>query len=122
MFRHLTGVAVLLYGLTAVVGGTYAFYSVGSVPSLIGGGVSGVLLLLCGVGIFKGPKMAFLSLLGALLVSLALVVRFVIAASGHWDNLGAYLETLVGQTAVVMVAGGVVVILLCLTALYRRAR
>src|SRR5713226_9001247 len=118
MMRHIAAVATLLYGLTSIAGGTLGYVHADSLPSLLAGGTCGLLLLLCGVGIFKGPKLAFLSLLGALLVSLALVGRFVYSSRSQWDKLGPYLETTLGETAAVMIGGGLVVILLCLAALY----
>src|SRR6266849_5280302 len=122
MIRHLAGIVTLLYGLTSIAGGTLGYVRADSLPSLVAGTVCGLLLLLCGVGIFKGPRLAFLALLGSLLVSLALVGRFVYSSSSQWDKLGAYLETTLGQTAAVMIGGGLVVILLCLAALYFRRR
>lgn len=112
----------MLYGLTSIAGGTLGYVRADSWQSLLAGGVCGLILLLCGVGIFKGRILAFISLLGALLVSLALVGRFVYSSSSQWDKLGAYLETTLGQTAAVMIGGGLVVILLCLAALYFRRR
>ena len=122
MIRHLAGIVTLLYGLTSIAGGTLGYVRADSLPSLLAGTVCGLLLLLCGVGIFKGPRLSFLSLLGSLLVSLALVGRFVYSSKSQWDKLGAYLETTLGQTAAVMIGGGLVVILLCLAALYFRRR
>lgn len=120
MFRHLAGVAALLYGLASIVGGTYGYFKANSAMSLIAGGICGVILLLCGIGCFKGPKTAFLALLGALLVSFALAGRFLYASSSHWANLGDYLQDTPGQTAAIMIVGGFVVIVLSLLALYRR--
>jgi uncharacterized membrane protein (UPF0136 family) len=123
MFRHLAGVATLLFGLASIVGGILGFVGEKkSTASLVAGGLSGVILLLCGVGIFKGPKQAFISLLGALVLALALVGFFVYDSIKHWDNLGAFFQTTLGETAVVMICGGLVVSTFCLAALYRRAR
>jgi uncharacterized membrane protein (UPF0136 family) len=122
MFRHLAGVAALLYGLVSIAGGTLGYVHKNSVPSLAAGGVCGLILLLCGVGAFKGPKTAFVSLLGAALVSLALVGFFVSESLKHWDNLGAFFQDTLGETAAVMMAGGLIVLILSLSAVYRRAR
>jgi uncharacterized membrane protein (UPF0136 family) len=121
MIRHIAGVATLLYGLTSIAGGTLGYVRKDSIPSLAAGTACGLILLLCGVGIFKGPKVAFLSLLGALLVSLALIGFFVYDSLKHWDNLGPFFQDTLGETALVMITGGLVVLILCLMALYRRA-
>jgi uncharacterized membrane protein (UPF0136 family) len=123
MFRHLAGVAALLYGLASIVGGTLGYVGEKkSIASLAAGGSCGLILLLCGVGIFKGPKTSFLSLLGAALVSFALVGFFVYDTIKHADNLGAFFQETLGQTALVMLGGGAIVLILTLTALYRRAK
>jgi uncharacterized membrane protein (UPF0136 family) len=122
MIRYLAGIATLLYGLTSIVGGTLGYWRKGSIPSLAAGAGCGLILLLCGVGIFKGPKVTFLSLLGAVLVVLALVGFFVYDSIQHWENLGDFFQETLGETALVMMIGGLVVLILSLTALYRRAR
>ena len=122
MTRHIAGVATLLYGLTSIAGGTLGYVRKNSIPSLAAGAACGLILLLCGVGIFKGPKVAFLSLLGAMLVSLALVGFFVYDSLKHWDNLGAFFQDTLGETALVMMTGGLLVLILSLMALYRRTR
>jgi len=122
MFRYLAGIAALLYGLVSIAGGVLGYVNKDELPSLAAGGACGLILLLCGVGIFKGPKTAFLSLLGAALVSLALVGFFVYESLQNWDNLGAFFQSTFGKTAAVMMGGGLVVLILSLLAVYRRVR
>jgi uncharacterized membrane protein (UPF0136 family) len=122
MIRYLAGIVTLLYGLTSIAGGTLGYVRKDSVPSLAAGGACGLILVLCGIGLLKGPRTAFLALLLTLLVSLALVGFFVYDSSKHWDNLGAFFQDTLGQTAAVMMAGGLLVIFLCLAALYFRRR
>jgi len=122
MFRYLAGIAALLYGLVSIVGGVLGYVRKDSVPSLVAGGACGLILLLCGVGIFKGPRTAFLSLLGAALVSLALGGFFAYESSKHWDKLGAFFQDTLGETAAVMMGGGLAVLILSLLAVYRRVR
>jgi len=86
------------YGLVAAIGGTIGFVKAGSAASLVAGGGSGVLLLVCAVLIGKKPK---LGLIGAFVLSLLLVGRFASTA----------LKGGASVVAVVMIAGGAAVLI-----------
>jgi hypothetical protein len=60
--------------------------------------------------------------LGAALVSLALFGFFIYDTIKHADNLSAFFQETLGQTALVMLGGGAVVLVLTLAALYRRSK
>jgi uncharacterized membrane protein (UPF0136 family) len=71
--KKIAAVLAALYGAASLVGGIIGFASKGSVPSLVAGGVCGVLLLICAVFVFRRPTLA---LAGAVIVSLALLGFF----------------------------------------------
>src|SRR5207244_11843846 len=53
---HWIAVAIIaLYGLVSVVGGILGYVRAESVPSLVAGGIAGLLLLLCAAGVFYAP-------------------------------------------------------------------
>ena len=96
-----------LYGLISLIGGYIGYAKAGSTASLIAGGISGVLLLLCAGGVFVRPTW---SLIGALVVSLALVGRFASVLAKESDHLGQVLNEGKGITAYVMITCGALVV------------
>jgi uncharacterized membrane protein (UPF0136 family) len=88
------------YGLIAAIGGTIGYIKAGSVASLVAGGGSGVLLLICATLIGKKPKAG---LIGAIVLSVLLIGRFASAAA----KSGA------SPVAIIMIAGGVAVLVAC---------
>ena len=95
-----------LYGVISIVGG-YIGFTKGSNASLIAGGIAGVLLLLCAGGVFGKPSW---SLGGALVISLALMGRFIGVLMQNRDQIGTVLNEGKGITAYVMIVGGICVI------------
>jgi uncharacterized membrane protein (UPF0136 family) len=96
-----SGLAVVLtgvYGLVALIGGTIGYLKAGSLASLIAGGGSGVLLIVCALVARQKPKPG---LIAAIVVSVLLVGRFVSASAAA----GA-----VAPVALTMILGGVAVI------------
>jgi uncharacterized membrane protein (UPF0136 family) len=65
----------LLFGILTIVGGVIGFIKAGSKPSLIAGGVSGLLLLIAAILVWNGSGRWGLIL--ALVVSVLLAGRFV---------------------------------------------
>jgi len=98
-----------IYGLISLVGGIIGYAKAGSVASLVAGGISGVLLLLCALGVFRLPV---LSLAVALVVALALAGRFASVLAQHRDDLSTYLATTGGAVGLIMIAGGILVVIL----------
>ena len=96
-------VVTILYGLVSLTGGIMGYVKAGSVPSLIAGGLAGVLLILCGVGIAYWPVP---SLIAAKVVAGLLVIRFAIAFIKKKEVMSHVMYV----TSVVMIVGGVVVL------------
>jgi uncharacterized membrane protein (UPF0136 family) len=109
--------AMAVYGLVSIGLGLTGYLRAGSLPSLIAGGVAGLLLWLCAFGLTRWPVT---SLIAAILISLALVGRFAPKVIKEIGNLGELTGTLLGVTAVVMAVGGVVVIVFSVIALFTR--
>jgi uncharacterized membrane protein (UPF0136 family) len=103
-----------LYGLVALVGGVIGYVNKGSVQSLIAGAISGIVLIICAVVV---PRWPFWSLVVSLIVALVLAGRFGMVLVGKRDQLGEFVGTVGGITAVVMVTGGALVIIATLWAL-----
>jgi uncharacterized membrane protein (UPF0136 family) len=111
--------AMAAYGLISIVGGILGFAK-GSNVSLAAGGVAGILLLLCAIGVFRNFPVP--SLIGAVLISLLLVGRFTIVLAQHRDDLGQHMGTTAGIVGIVMIVGGVLVLLLSGLALVTESR
>jgi uncharacterized membrane protein (UPF0136 family) len=107
-------VSALLYGLIALAGGVLGFVNKGSKPSLIAGGVSGLLLIVFGAAAWAEKQWAAI---GTLVVALALVGRFAGSLAKAQRQPGGISGTLLGRVGVVMVLGGVLVTLLAIWAL-----
>lgn len=72
---------VLIYGILTAAGGVFAYLSVKSVPSIVAGGASGLLLIFAGYLMMRGSYGAGWWV--ALVVTLALLARF--AAASYTD-------------------------------------
>ena len=68
---------VASYGVFSLIGGVIGYRKANSAASLVAGGLSGALLLLCAYGIGQGSRTAAL---GSLLIAAALGARF----TGTW--------------------------------------
>ena len=77
-----------IFGSITLIGGVQAFISVGSKPSLIAGGISGILLLVAGWLVQTGKTTPGLIL--GLVISLALAGRFLpkFFKDGDWWPAG----------------------------------
>ncbi len=64
---------VLIYGIFTLIGGVIGFLKAKSNASLIAGGISGIVLLICANGIGAGSTASYII---ALLISLVLGIRF----------------------------------------------
>jgi uncharacterized membrane protein (UPF0136 family) len=103
-----------LYGIVSLVGGTIGYINKGSIASIVAGGIAGVLLLICAVGV---PRLPAWSLGGAMLIALLLAGRFAGTLMKSQDSLGETLSKGPGITAVVMIVGGVLVLIVSALAL-----
>lgn len=91
-----------LYGLVALVGGVIGFVKAGSIASLIAGGLSGLVLIACGVLVSRKPSAA---LTVALVVSLALVGRFAPKLGGPDGPSALGIVMVLGGLAVLVASG-----------------
>ena len=107
-----------LYGAVSIVGGLIGYIRADSVASLVAGGIAGALLLLCAAGVFYSPA---LSLGGGIIISVALLGRFLPNVIRHRDELGGFLSTPGGMVALVMVIGGLLVVVFCALGLATRS-
>ena len=67
-------IAVIVYGIAVAAGGAMGFIMKGSVPSLISGGVSGLIILAMGIYSKSNPRVGFLV---TTIMALALIAFFV---------------------------------------------
>jgi uncharacterized membrane protein (UPF0136 family) len=111
-------VITALYGLVSIAGGILGYVRADSVASLVAGGISGLLLLLCAVGVFYAPA---LSLGGAIVIAVLLLGRFLPSLVKERDQLGDFVSTTKGTVALTMVIGGVLVIIFSAWALATRS-
>jgi uncharacterized membrane protein (UPF0136 family) len=116
---HLIALGIMaLYGVVSIVGGIMGYVRADSVISLVAGGIAGVLLLLCAAGVFYSPAV---SLGGGIIISVALLGRFLPNLIRHRDELGGFLSTAGGMVALIMVIGGLLVVAFSALALATRA-
>jgi uncharacterized membrane protein (UPF0136 family) len=93
-----------VYGVISIAGGIIGYLVAGSIPSIVAGSIAGILLILCAAGtLYFRPLWC---LLGAAIVSIALLARFLPPVV---EYLRGNAET-VGTPAVVMAVGGLVVL------------
>jgi uncharacterized membrane protein (UPF0136 family) len=98
------GIACLGYGFVALPGGIHGYVRKGSKPSLIAGGISGLLLFLCAVGDWYE---LWYAALGAIVVSVLLLGRFAGTLMKERRVSGGVFHTVLGRVAVGMVALGI---------------
>src|SRR5207245_5774718 len=89
-----------------------------SVPSLVAGGIAGVLLLVCAAGVFYAPTV---SLGGAIVIAVLLLGRFLPSLIKEKDQWGEFVSTTKGTVTLTMVIGGVLVIIFAALALATRS-
>ena len=73
-----TPLVILLYGILTLAGGVFAYISVKSVPSIVAGGASGLMLIFAGYLMMRGSYSAGWWI--ALVITLALLARFAATA------------------------------------------
>jgi uncharacterized membrane protein (UPF0136 family) len=104
---HWIALAIIaVYGIVSIAGGILGYVLADSKASLVAGGIAGLLLLLCAGGVFYLPAAG---LSGAIVIAVALLGRFapsLYRQSSTPEGLG----TTKGIVALIMVAGGVLVI------------
>jgi uncharacterized membrane protein (UPF0136 family) len=103
------GIATLGFGVLAFSGGIQGYVRKGSKPSLIAGGISGVLLIACAVGDWF---QLWYAAAGAILVSVLLKGRFVGTLVKERRVSGGVFATALGRVAVAVVVLGLCTIIL----------
>jgi uncharacterized membrane protein (UPF0136 family) len=104
------------FGLLALLGGVQGFVRKGSKPSLFAGGISGLLLILCGVGDLLA---LWYGAAGAIVVALLMKGRFVGTMLKEHRVAGGVLNTTLGRVAVAIVVMGLMTFLLNTLALLK---
>ena len=110
----IAAVVTAIYGLVSLIGGIIGYAKASSIPSLIAGGLCGIVLLACAAAVTRAP---FWSFVVSLIIALALVGRFGMVAAKNTEPMSDYLASGPGITAVVMIVGGAAVILVSIIAL-----
>jgi uncharacterized membrane protein (UPF0136 family) len=108
--QKLAAVLAGVYGAVSVVGGVMGYVMAGSIESIIAGGISGVLLLVCAAGVFLSRPLWFL--VGSGVVSIALLAFFMPKVIPYVNGSGPLIPRAVGMSA-----GGLVVLLASIYAL-----
>jgi uncharacterized membrane protein (UPF0136 family) len=96
-----------LYGLLALVGGVMGYVFGNSRASLATGVPSGVLLLVCALSVFRQPTW---SLVGAIVVALAVGGFFASKVIGNLDRFSEFLHSSAGPRSLALVVGGILVV------------
>jgi uncharacterized membrane protein (UPF0136 family) len=110
LIHQIAAAITAVYGIVSIVYGTRGYVEKSSVASIVAGGIAGVILLVCAAGVLRYPVW---SLIVAMIVALLLLVRFGInLVRGHSE-----MTPLAYQTALVMIIGGGIVIVLGVLAL-----
>jgi uncharacterized membrane protein (UPF0136 family) len=114
MMNMAAALATLAFGLLALLGGVQGYVRKGSKASLLAGSISGLLLILCGLG---DMYPLWYAAAGAILVAFLLKARFVGTMVKEHRVAGGVLNTSLGRVAVAIVLMGLVTVLLNVVAL-----
>ena len=90
---------ILIYGILTAAGGVFAYLSVKSVPSIVAGGASGLLLVFAGYLMLRGSYSAGWWI--ALVVTLALLARFAATSFSNFKFMPGGLMILLSLIALV---------------------
>jgi uncharacterized membrane protein (UPF0136 family) len=106
---------IALYGLISLVGGVIGYLKAGSTPSLLAGGISGLVLLACALAIWA--ERAAPGLIGAIVVALLLAVFFAKNVAQNIGHFSEFMQSGAGPRNVGLLAGGLIVIIISALAL-----
>lgn len=95
-----TAYVILIYGVLTLVGGVAAFLTVRSVPSIVAGGASGLVLIFAGYLMLRGANYNAGWWI-ALVVTLALLARFAAASYNSFKVMPGGLMILLSIIALV---------------------
>ncbi len=91
---------VLLFGVFTLIGGVMGYVQAGSMASIVAGSVSGILLLVCAAGIYRGNRIAAI---GALVISLLLGGRFLMTLVKNFKVMPDFLMVLFSLATILVV-------------------
>ncbi|OGB68172.1 MAG: hypothetical protein A2Y94_13075 [Caldithrix sp. RBG_13_44_9] len=91
---------IFLFGVFSLVGGLIGYIKADSMPSLIAGSISGVILLFCSYGILKGNQLAAIV---TLVVALLLGGRFLLTIIKNFKLMPDFLMILFSLLTIILV-------------------
>jgi hypothetical protein len=121
MLFKLAGAVTCIYGLVSITGGAIGAHLLAlpglpfgadepSMTSFYAGGAAGLVLIVCGIGLFRRSRIAAW---GAVLVSCVLLgARFVPSVVKNRDDLAGFLDKTAGKITVAMIVCGIFTIVL----------
>jgi hypothetical protein len=121
MLFKLAGAVTCIYGLVSITGGAIGAHMIAipglpfgaEEPSMLSfyfGGAAGLVLILCGIGLFRRSRIAAW---GAVLVSCVLLgARFVPSLVKNRGDLAGFLDKTAGKVTVAMIVCGLLTIVL----------
>ncbi len=95
---------ILIYGVLVAVGGVMGYVRAQSVPSLVAGGVAGVLLIASAVAMMRGPFQ--IGWWAALIIAVLLLLRFGSAAFSGFKMMPGGLMIILSVIAIVVLLLG----------------
>lgn len=91
---------IFLFGVFSLVGGLIGYLKADSMPSLIAGSISGIILLLCSYGILRDNQLAAIV---TLLVALLLGGRFLLTIIKNFKLMPDFLIILFSLLTIILV-------------------
>ena len=93
-------IMVLIFGLFSITGGLIGYFKVGSLPSLLAGVISGIVLVACSYGIFKGNT--FFAII-VILIAFLLGGRFMMTILRHFKVMPDLIMIIISTASLIAV-------------------
>ena len=100
----MTAWIILIYGILVLAGGIIGYVKANSTPSLIAGGVSGVLLIAAALAMLRGAYQ--IGWFIAIFIAIVLLARFGIAAMSGFKMMPGGLMIILSLIAIVALVAG----------------
>lgn len=100
----MTAWIILIYGVLVAAGGVLGYVKANSTPSLIAGGIAGLLLIGSGLAMLKGPYQVGWWL--ALIVAILLLGRFAMASFNNFKMMPGGLMIILSVIAIIVLITG----------------